>query len=184
MDYRDFLRERRIRMAEITRTAFRKLCGGADDDALPPPWFLPGADLVWERIAQTERSLRALVRDVYVARYPGDAALKIENALPENERLALTRALRARPPTAEALTIVDFLYIAQLPSLLFAGDVWQVARQKLGSAADAKQRLQTAIAQIAPVRNEIAHVREVSPERLQRANLACSDVLQMIGTDS
>jgi len=34
---------------------------------------------------------------------------------------------------------------------------------------------------IAPVRNEIAHVREVSNEQLQRANLACSDINAMLG---
>jgi hypothetical protein len=31
--------------------------------------------------------------------------------------------------------------------------------------------------QITPVRNEITHVREVSPDRLQKANVACVDVL-------
>jgi hypothetical protein len=31
-----------------------------------------------------------------------------------------------------------------------------------------------------PVRNEIAHVREVPPDRLQKANVACNDVLAMI----
>jgi hypothetical protein len=44
-----------------------------------------------------------------------------------------------------------------------------------------KQRLQGAIAQIAPVRTEIAHVREVDKERLMRATVACGDLLAMIG---
>ena len=96
------------------------------------------------------------------------------------ERGSLARALRARPATADPLTVVDYLYIAQLPSLLFANEVWQQARTRLGGAQDAKTKLQVAIGQIAPVRNEIAHVREVPQERLQRASLACGDVLQML----
>jgi hypothetical protein len=43
-----------------------------------------------------------------------------------------------------------------------------------------KQRLQAAIGQIAPVRNEIAHVREVEQERLLRGTVACGDVLAMV----
>jgi hypothetical protein len=45
---------------------------------------------------------------------------------------------------------------------------------------DGKQRLRSAIDQIAPVRNEIAHVREVDRDRLLRAGLACTDVLEML----
>ena len=71
-----------------------------------------------------------------------------------------------------------------LPALPFANEVWSDARQALGGAADVKQRLQTAIGQIAPVRNEIAHVREVSPERLQRAAVAGADALEMLRTRS
>ncbi len=184
MEYSQFLQERRIRMAEITRAAFRKLRGETEIDGLPPPWFLPGASAVWERIGETERALRAAVRSVYVTRYGEKAASRIEAALPENERQVLSRALRSRPGSADPITVVDYLYIGQLPALLFANEVWPDARQALGGAADVKQRLQTAIGQIAPVRNEIAHVREVSPERLQRAAVACADALEMLRTRS
>jgi hypothetical protein len=34
--------------------------------------------------------------------------------------------------------------------------------------------------QIAPVRNEIAHVREIDQDRLLRASVACADVLEML----
>lgn len=54
-------------------------------------------------------------------------------------------------------------------------------KARLGSSSQTKQRLTEAITQITPVRNEIAHVREVSPDRLQKANVACGDVLAMIG---
>lgn len=76
-------------------------------------------------------------------------------------------------------SLLDYLYLAQLPPLLF-GEVWQDARLKFGGLPDAKQRLQSAIQQIGPVRNEIAHVREVSQDRLQKANVACGDVLGML----
>ena len=36
------------------------------------------------------------------------------------------------------------------------------------------------VAEIAPVRNEIAHVREVERDRLLRASVACADVLEML----
>ena len=111
----------------------------------------------------------------------GDAAARrIEEALPDRERESLIRALRARPAGSEPLTNVDYLYLGQLPTLLFSNEAWQHARQRFGGASDTKQRLQSAVGQIAPVRNEIAHVREVDRERLLRASVACAEVLQML----
>jgi hypothetical protein len=180
MEYEQFLRERRRRMADIIRVAFRQLGGEADAPPLTPPWFLPGAEAVWQRIAETERALRAVVREVYAARFGEAAARRIEEGLPERERESLARALRARPAGSEPLSIVDYLYLGQLAPLLFAPDAWQDARHRLGGSADGKQRLQAAIGQIAPVRNEIAHVREVHRDRLLRASVACADVLEML----
>ena len=133
-----------------------------------------------EIIVETERALRAVVREVYAAQFRETAAQRIEEALPERERESLARALRARPAGSEPLSIVDYLYLSQLPPLLFATDAWQDARRRLGSAPDGKHRLQSAVGQIAPVRNEIAHVREVDRDRLLRASVACNDVLEML----
>jgi hypothetical protein len=120
MEYTEFLRERRRRMADIIRVAFRQLGGEPDAAPLTPPWFLPGAEAVWQRIVETERALRGVVRDVYSERFGETAAQKIEEALPEREREILTRALRARPAGAEPLSVVDYLYLGQIPPLLFA----------------------------------------------------------------
>jgi len=167
-------------MADIIRVAFRQLGGEPDAPPLTPPWFLPGAEAVWQRIVETERALRGVVREVYASRFGETAARKIEERLHDREREILARALRARPAGSEPLSIVDYLYLGQLPPLLFATEVWQDARHHFGGAPDAKQRLQSAVAQIAPVRNEIAHVREVDRDRLLRASLACTDVLEML----
>jgi hypothetical protein len=180
MEYMEFLRERRRRMADIIRVAFRQFGGEPDAPPLTPPWFLPGAEAVWQRIVETERALRVVVREVYAARFGEAAARRIEEALPERERETLARALRARPEGSEPLSIVNYLYLGQLPPLLFATDAWQDARHRLGGAPDAKQRLQSAVGQIAPVRTEIAHVREVDRDRLLRASVACIDVLEML----
>jgi hypothetical protein len=40
--------------------------------------------------------------------------------------------------------------------------------------------VERAVGQIASVRNEIAHVREVGADRLLRASVACADVLEML----
>jgi hypothetical protein len=180
MEYEEFLRERRMRMADIIRVAFRQLGGEADAPPVTPPWFLPGAETVWQRIVETERALRGVVREVYKGHFGEAAARRIEDTLPERERQGLVRALRARPAGAEALSIVDYLYLSQLLPLLFAADVWQYTRGRLGETQDAKQRLNAAVTQIAPVRNEIAHVREVDPDRLMRASVACADVLRIL----
>lgn len=180
MEYTEFLRERRRRMADIIRVAFRQLGGEPDAPPLTPPWFLPGAEAVWQRIVETERALRGVVREVYAACFGEAAARRIEESLPEREREALARALRARPAGSEPLSVVDYLYLGQIPPLLFATEAWQDARHRLGGAPDGKQRLQSAVGQIAPVRNEIAHVREVDPDRLLRASVACTDVLEML----
>ena len=180
MEYEEFLRERRRRMADIIRVAFRQLGGEPDAPPLTPPWFLPGAQVVWQRIVETERALRGVVREVYAASFGEAAARRIEETLPERERETLVRALRARPAGSEPLSIVDYLYLGQLPPLLFAVNVWKDARRRLGDAPDVKQRLQSALDRIAPVRNEIAHVREVDRDRLLRASVACNDVLEMV----
>lgn len=184
LEYEEFLRERRRRMADVIRVAFRQLGGEADAPPLTPPWFLPGAESVWQRIVETERTLRVVVREVYLSRFGEAAAQRIEEALPERERESLARALRARPAGAEPLSIVDYLYLGQLPPLLFAAEVWQEARGHFSEPKDAKQRLQAAVTQIAPVRNEIAHVREVERDRLLRSSVACADVLEMLQGNS
>jgi hypothetical protein len=89
-------------------------------------------------------------------------------------------ASRPRPVGSEPLSIVDYLYLGQIPPLLFAADAWQDVRKRLADAPDLKQRLHSAVSQIASVRNEIAHVREVSRDRLLRATVACADVLEML----
>jgi hypothetical protein len=179
MAYDVFLRERRVRMAYLIRAAYRALGGEAGAEPITPPWFLPGAEQVWAQIADTERALRGLVRETYIESFGKAAAEKIESALGATERESLGRALRARPTGADPLSVVDYLYLGQLPALLFYKDVWEKARLRL-SGTDAKQKLQAAISAISPVRNEIAHVREVAPERLQRASLACRDVQGLI----
>ncbi len=184
MQYEDFLRERRRRMAEIIRVAFRQLGGEAQAAPMAPPWFLPGAETVWQRIVQTERALRAVVREVYELQFGGMAARKIEDAIPERETETLARALRARPLGGDPLNIVDYLYLGQLLPLLFSADVWPKARDRFSGKPDVKQQLQSALSQIAPVRNEIAHIREVHPDRLLRATVACNDVLELIENSS
>jgi hypothetical protein len=73
---------------------------------------------------------------------------------------------------------VDYLYLAQLPKLLFDRDVSPQVTKRFGS--NIRGRLDSAMQQIAPVRNEIAHVREVAQDRLMRATLACNDVLAVL----
>jgi hypothetical protein len=116
----------------------------------------------------------------YTARFGNAAATRIESALSERERETLARSLRARPEGSEPLSIVDYLYLAQLLSLLFTADTQQEARLRFGGASDVKQRLISATEQIAPVRNEIAHVREVDRDRLLCASVACAHVLKMV----
>ena len=131
-------------------------------------------------MAENSFPMRKAPLMLYVARFGEAAARRIEDALPERDRETLARALRARPEGSEPLSIVDYLYLAQLPPLLFAADVWQNARVRLGDAPDVKQRIQSALGRIAPVRNEIAHVREVDRDRLLRASVACADLLEML----
>jgi hypothetical protein len=125
MEYEQFLRERRQRMADIIRVAFRLLGGESDAPPITPPWFLPGGEAVWRSIADTERALRSVIRRVYTGKYGDAAAGKIEQALSERDRENLARALRARPPGSEPLSIVDYLYLGQLPQLLFSSEAGQ-----------------------------------------------------------
>jgi hypothetical protein len=181
MKYEEFLAARRPRMAEIIRIAYRTLGGEPGSLPLTPPWFLPGAESVWKRIGEAELRLRAAVRSVYSNRFGHEAGSALVAALDGRERESLERASRNLPAGAERLGLVDYLYIGQLPGLLFRPDVWAEARSRFSGDQDIKKKLQQAIELIVPVRNEIAHVREVSQEKLQRANLACGDLLSMMG---
>jgi hypothetical protein len=169
-------------MAEIIRAAFRQLGGETDALALSPPWFTPGAEDVWNSIAETERALRRVVREVYERTFRDKAADRIELTLSEREREGLARASRTRPTGLEPITIVDYLYLGQIPQLLFSDHTQQLARDLLGGGQDVRPQLQSALNQIVPVRNEIAHIREVDPDRLLRAKLACSDILRMVAS--
>ena len=136
---------------------------------------------MWQRIAETERALRAVVREVYVARF-GDSAAREESrrrCLRVNARRSrgTWRGVpRERSRSASSTTSTSVSYHA----ILFAPDVQQEARSRFGGAQDPKQRLLAAVSQIAPVRNEIAHVREIDRDRLLRASVACADVLEML----
>lgn len=180
MAYDDFLAKRRPKMAEVIRIAFRKLGGEVNASPLTPPWFLPGAEIVWARIGETERALRQLVKAIYSSQFGERASVFLDEALGAKERETVVKAIRGAH-LADPLGLLDYLYLAQLPALLFKPGVWPAAKQALGGRSDAKERLQQAVEHIAPVRNEIAHVREVPLNRLQRAHLACSEVLEMIG---
>jgi hypothetical protein len=57
-----------------------------------------------EIFVETERALRAVVREVYAARFRETAAQRIEEALPERERESLARALRAVGKRAAAIS--------------------------------------------------------------------------------
>jgi hypothetical protein len=180
MEYEEFLLQRRQRMADLIRVAFRQLGGEAEGPPISPPWFPSGAESVWQRITEVERVLRGIVRQAYIRRFGERAAQNIEQGLSEAERTTLSRALRARPADADPISIVDYLYLSQLPALLFKSDVWSDVRQQFRDAQEVKQRIQAALKQIIPVRNEIAHVREVPPDRLLRAAAACSEMLEIV----
>ena len=87
--------------------------------------------------------------------------------MPERERETLARALRTRPPGSDPLTVVDYLYLGQLPALLFASEVWQYVKPKLNVAADAKQLLEVRL-----LRSHLSEMRLHTCERSLR--IVCS----------
>lgn len=180
MEYKDFLSERRRRMADLVRVAFRQLGGESDATPITPPWFIPGAEEVWAAIARTEVAMRNVVRSVYSKKFGDRAASKIQEVLSERERDTLKRAMRSRPPGSDPLAMVDYLYLGQLPGLLFQPDAWQEFQSHKASVPELKKRLRTAVDDVVPVRNEIAHVREVERERLLRASLGCAEIMKLL----
>jgi hypothetical protein len=180
MDYEEFLGERRRRMADLIRAVCRQLDGEPEAAPLSPPWFLPSAEQRWKRIGETEHALRNVVAEVFAAVYGANAAARIRASLLGPAKAALGRAMRTRAGSDDIAALLDHLYLAQLPALLFAGDAWAEARGRFGDRADARRSLQEAVDAIAPVRNDIAHVREEERTALMRASVACDDVLAML----
>jgi hypothetical protein len=178
MPYDEFLVQRRRRMADLIRVAFRQLGGEEEAPPLTPPWFLPGSEVIWQRISETERALRKVVREVYSTAFATAAAAKIAEVLPERDR----RDVNHRTPAgADPLACVDYLYLRHLPMLLFSATAWPTARAQLGGSDGVRDMLKGALERINRVRNDIAHSREVAPDELQRTSVACSDVLAAIG---
>ena len=95
------------------------------------PGFCPEQKRFGNALPRHERALRGLVRDVYATRFGDAAAQTIEAKLSERELETLRRALRTRPPGSDPLTMVDYLYLGQLPPLLFANEVWQDVKSRL-----------------------------------------------------
>jgi FlaA1/EpsC-like NDP-sugar epimerase len=100
--------------------------------------------------------------------------------VPEGERQSSRGTLHGVPQVQTRSASSTTSTLGQLPNVLFAPDVQQEARTRFAGAQDPKQRLVAAVSQIAPVRNEIAHVREIDQDRLLRASVACADVLEML----
>lgn len=125
-------------------------------------------------------SLRKAVRRVYAERFGSEAAARIEGNLPERERESLTRALRSRPAGSDPLSVTDYLYLGQLLPLLTHGSVSDVLGRVFVWSKETKGNLNTAVSAIAPVRNDIAHVREVDRERLMRATLAAAEIKKAV----
>ncbi len=122
MDYEEFLGERRRRMADLIRAVCRQLDGEPEAAPLSPPWFLPSAEQRWKRIGETEHALRNVVAEVFAAVYGANAAARIRASLLGPAKAALGRAMRTRAGSDDIAALLDHLYLAQLPALLFAGD--------------------------------------------------------------
>ncbi len=149
---------------------------------LTPPWFLPGAE---SRLAadRGDGARAACASSARCTRHAfGEAAAQRIEEAPAGAR---TREPRPRAPGAARGSGAAEHRRLPLPRLSYRPSCSRRTSGRKPAAASAghrtrSRRLQAAISQIAPVRNEIAHVREVEQDRLLRATVACADVLAML----
>lgn len=81
---------------------------------------------------------------------------------------------------SDPLSVTDCLYLGQLLPLLTHRSVSDVVGRTFLWSKETKGHLNDAVSAIAPVRNDIAHVREVDRERLMRATLAAADIKKAV----
>jgi hypothetical protein len=141
----------------------------------------PSEENVWALVRETELAGRRIVGDRYTNRWGAGAEGKMEDALGREawERIIKNRGdhkYRAGREPLEERAILDFTYLGQLGQLMLWGPAWDMFRHLFGDKRDLEDLLKG----IAPVRNDMAHFRNVPDKELARCRVASDDLLAVL----
>ncbi len=137
----------------------------------------------WPIIRETELSLRSSIRSTFASTYGlragervyehlgPDEAVKIKARISETRKRYLTA-----PDFTPSENPLDYLYLQQLVELI--SREWALFKSVFGE----KSFLMNKVKDIAGVRNDEAHFRNIPQVERMRAYVACSDILAKVRT--
>ena len=134
---------------------------------------------VWDRIGETEISLRELVYRKYGEKWPGKEFQMMRKVLgPEWKKVDEVRqkaTYRLSPDYVR--TWMECMYLGQLGVLMEHNQAWDLFKDMFVD----KRGLSDMLRDIYPVRNDIAHfARGLPPKELARCDIACDDILVIV----
>lgn len=141
----------------------------------------PAEENVWALVRETELAGRRLVGDRYTNRWGTSAEGKMHDALGReawgrvNKNRDDYKYRPGREPL-EKLAILDFTFLGQLGQLMLWGPAWDMFRHLFRDKRDLEDLLKG----IAPVRNDMAHFRNVPDKELARCRVASDDLLAVL----
>ncbi len=143
----------------------------------------PQSQEVWRRILETEIKLRKLIGMLYKKTWGKRADKMIEKLLGPDQAPKVLELMHQAPERYKLSTdhepsqeILDYTFLGQLVGLVVARDAWRVFQPVFGD----KQDFERLMAGIKPVRDDLAHGREVPQTELERAKVNCNDVVALI----
>ncbi len=184
LKYPEFLEQRRHLIAELIHDAFRVLHDEPNVGILGDKADGTAIERrTWEAIERLELLMRRRVRLQFQSLFGKDADRKIEECLGKEAWEGVVRNrdkdLKRRGGQGGTVDVVDYMYLGQLSNLVTSGG-WQ----KFSPAFRDKRAFQDLISSIAPVRNDRAHFRTVAERDLQRCEVACHDLIEILSREN
>jgi energy-coupling factor transporter ATP-binding protein EcfA2 len=141
----------------------------------------PSEENVWALIRETELAGRRLIIERYTNRWGTAADGRMQDALGREawDRIIKNRGdhkYRAGREPADEQAILDFAYLGQLGQLMLWGPAWDMFRHLFRDKRDLEDLLKG----ISPVRNDMAHFRNVPDKELARCRVASDDLLAVL----
>jgi hypothetical protein len=137
---------------------------------------------IFKMIKNSELSLRRIVQMKYEGRWHNEWQERILKSLSNDEKAKFEwtkqNVNKQYPlsPRPETLGLLDYFYLGQLLNFMLLNIAWDMFTHMFRD----KRALEDIRKAIAPVRNDIAHFRNVPPKELERCRIACDDLLVIL----
>lgn len=140
---------------------------------------------VWTQVCELERQLRKLISSRYSSRYPENWETRIEPDEAIRTKWKLQREKDRKTFEAydyEEPPLLDYTYLGDLQAMV--NREWTLFKDIFESrqypSKEAKKEFALKVEAITRVRNPLAHNREIPSNELKRADVFCTDLLNLL----